>query len=89
MSVVFRIGYHRNVFIIACVTMLLVDRPSVSIAALLRKRNNVVLFHCYATGRRRHAAKETSHIQHYHPGIVQEAQGRSAEQAVSPHHNNI
>jgi hypothetical protein len=23
----------------------------------------------------------------YHPGIVQEAQGRSAETAVSPHHN--
>jgi hypothetical protein len=25
---------------------------------------------------------------HYHPGIVQQAQGRSAETAVSPHHNN-
>jgi hypothetical protein len=24
----------------------------------------------------------------YHPGIVQQAQGRSAETAVSPHHNN-
>jgi hypothetical protein len=23
----------------------------------------------------------------YHPGIVQQAQGRSAETAVSPHHN--
>jgi hypothetical protein len=41
--------------------MLLVDRPSASIVALLRKCNNVVLSHCYATGRRRHAAKETSH----------------------------
>jgi hypothetical protein len=25
----------------------------------------------------------------YHPGIVQRAQGRSAERAVSPHHNNL
>jgi hypothetical protein len=24
----------------------------------------------------------------YHPGIVQQAQGSSAEMAVSPHHNN-
>jgi len=24
----------------------------------------------------------------YHPGIVQQAQGRSSETAVSPHHNN-
>jgi hypothetical protein len=24
----------------------------------------------------------------YHPGIVKQAQGRSAERAVSPHHNN-
>jgi hypothetical protein len=24
----------------------------------------------------------------YYPGIVQQAQGRSAETAVSPHHNN-
>jgi hypothetical protein len=24
----------------------------------------------------------------YHPGIVQQAKGRSAETAVSPHHNN-
>jgi hypothetical protein len=24
----------------------------------------------------------------YHPGIVQQAQGRSAETAVSPHYNN-
>jgi hypothetical protein len=24
----------------------------------------------------------------YHPGIVQQAQSRSAETAVSPHHNN-
>jgi hypothetical protein len=24
----------------------------------------------------------------YHPGIVQQAQGRSAETAVSPHHSN-
>jgi hypothetical protein len=52
----------RRVCIVACVTMLLVDRPSVSIVALLRKRNNVVLSHCYATGRRRHPAKETSHM---------------------------
>jgi hypothetical protein len=57
MSVEFRIPYKR-VSIVACVTMLLVDRPSVSIVALLRKRNNVVLSHCYATGRRRHAATE-------------------------------
>jgi hypothetical protein len=27
-----------------------------------------------------------AHI-HYHPGIEQQAQGRSAETAVSPHHN--
>jgi hypothetical protein len=25
---------------------------------------------------------------HYHPGIVQQAQGRSPETVVSPHHNN-
>jgi hypothetical protein len=25
---------------------------------------------------------------HYHPGTVQQAQGHSAEMAVSPHHNN-
>jgi len=33
-------------------------RPS-SIVALLRKRNNVVLVHCYVTGHRRHVATET------------------------------
>jgi hypothetical protein len=53
--------YHRNVSvtIVAFVTMLLVNRPSISIAALLRKSNNAVLSHCYTTGRRRQATKET------------------------------
>jgi hypothetical protein len=37
--------YHRNV--------------SVSIVALLRKRNNNALSHCYATGRQSHVTKET------------------------------
>jgi hypothetical protein len=46
--------------IVVSVTMLL-NRPSISIVALLRKRNNV-LSHCYATGCRRHATKETSHM---------------------------
>jgi hypothetical protein len=33
-------------------------RPS-SIVASLRRRNNVVLVHCYVTGHRRHVATET------------------------------
>jgi hypothetical protein len=38
--------HYKRPSIVACVTMLLFDRPSVSIVALLRKRNNVFLSHC-------------------------------------------
>jgi hypothetical protein len=47
--------------IVVCVIMLIVDRPSISIVALLRKHNNVVVSHvtqqCSS-----YVAKETSHV---------------------------